>query len=61
MVVKRIVREARKRVNEEETLSIAEIFKENRKQFWKGVIKVGKGGDHIAVSVRDSMGEELNR
>ena len=39
-VVKRMVREARKRVNEEWTLSIAENFKENKKTFWKGVNEV---------------------
>ena len=33
MVVKRMVREAEKRVNEEWTLSIAEHFKENKKKF----------------------------
>ena len=32
-VVKRMVREARKRVNEEWTLSITDHFKENKKQF----------------------------
>ena len=40
MVVKRMVREAKKRVNEEWTLSIAENFKENKKKVWKGVNKV---------------------
>ena len=35
-----MVREARKRVNEEWTLSVAENFKENKKNIWKGVIEV---------------------
>ena len=33
MVVKRMIREARKRANEEWTVSIAENFKENEKNF----------------------------
>ena len=41
--VKRMVREAKKRVNEECTLSIAQNFKENKKQFWKGVNEVREG------------------
>ena len=41
-LVKRMVREAKKRVNEEWTLSIAENFKENKKKFWKGVNEVKK-------------------
>ena len=36
-IVKSMVREVRKRVNEEWTLSIAENFKENKKTFWKRV------------------------
>ena len=35
--------EAKKRVNEECTLSIAQNFIENRKQFWKGVNEVREG------------------
>ena len=42
-VVKRMVREARKRVNEECPLSIAENFKENKNKIWKGVNEVRKG------------------
>ena len=34
-VVTRMVREGKKRVNEEWTLSIAENFKENKKKCWK--------------------------
>ena len=37
--MKRMVREAKKRVNEEGTLSMVQNFKENRKTFWKGVRK----------------------
>ena len=33
----------KKRVNEEWTLSIADNFKENKKQIWKGVGDVRKG------------------
>ena len=35
-----MVREARKRVNEEWTFSVAENYKENKKNIWKGVIEV---------------------
>ena len=42
-MVKRVVRETKKRANEEWTLSIAEKFKENNKQIWKGVNEVRKG------------------
>ena len=38
-----MVREARKRVNEERSLSIIENFKENKKTFLKGVNEVRKG------------------
>ena len=41
-VVKRMVREAKKRANEEWTLSLAENFKE-KKKVWKGVNEVRKG------------------
>ena len=38
--VKRMVREAKKRLNEERTLSIAENIKESKKNFWMGVNEV---------------------
>ena len=41
-VVKRMVREAKKRVNEEWTFSTATNFKVNKKQFWKEVNEVRK-------------------
>ena len=58
-VVKRMVREAKKRVNEEWTLSIADNFKENKKKFQKGVNVVRKGESVRPLSIRNSMGEEL--
>ena len=61
MVVKRMVREAKKRVNEEWTLSIAENFKENKKIFRKGVNEVRKGESLRPLSIRNSMGEELTQ
>ena len=61
IVVKRMVREAKKRVNEELTLSIAEIFKVNKKKIWKGVNEVRKGESQSPLSMRNSMGEELTR
>ena len=58
-VVKRVVREARKRENEEWTLSIAENFKENKEKIWKGVNEV-RNGENLRLSfMRNSMGEEL--
>ena len=41
--MKRMVREAKKRVNEEWTLSIAKNFKENKKKIRKRVNEVRKG------------------
>ena len=43
MVVKKIEREAKKRVKEECTLNIAENFKVNKKKRWKRVNEVRKG------------------
>ena len=52
-----MVREAKKRVNEEWTLSIAENFKENKKIFCKGVNE-GRKGEHLrSSSMRNSMVE----
>ena len=42
-MVKRMVREANKSVNEEWTLCIVKNFKENKKKIWKGVNEVRKG------------------
>ena len=42
-------------MNEEWTLNIAENFKENKKQFWKGGNEVRKK----EKSVRNPIGEEL--
>ena len=42
-MVKRMVREAKKRMNEEWTLIKVENFKENKKIFWKRINKVRKG------------------
>ena len=61
MVVKRMVREAKERVNEELTLRIVENFKENKKQFWKRVNEVRKGESLRPLSMRNLMGEELTR
>ena len=44
-MVKRMARDARKRVNEEWTLSTAEKFKENKKEFWKCVNEAKKWDD----------------
>ena len=41
-VVKRMLREAKKRVNEKWTYSIAQNFKENKKKIWKGVNEIRK-------------------
>ena len=60
-VNKRMVRKARKRVNEEWTLSIAENFKEKKKIFWKGVNEVRKGESLRLPSGGNSMDEELTR
>ena len=38
-VVKRMLREARKRVNEKKIFSIAENFKENKTIFWKNEVR----------------------
>ena len=58
-VVKRMVRGARKSVNDEEwTLSIAENFKGNKKQIWKGVNEVRKRESLRPLPMRNSMGEE---
>ena len=46
-----MVREVRKRVNEEWTLSITENFKGNMKKFWKGLNKVIIVGNSRVVSV----------
>ena len=59
MVVKRMVREAKKRVNEEWTVSIADNFKENKKKIWKGVNETRKGESLRSLSIKNSMGEEL--
>ena len=58
-VVKRMVREPRKRVNEEWTLSTAENFKENKKKFRRGVNEVRKRESLRSLSMRNSIGEEL--
>ena len=55
-----MVREAKKRVNEEWTLSIAENFKENKKKIWKGVNEARKEENMRLASVRNSMDEELS-
>ena len=60
-VIKRKVREPRKRVNEEWTLSIAENFKKNKKRFRKGENEVTKGESLRLLSVRNSIGQELLR
>ena len=60
-IVKRMVGKAKKRVNEEWTLSIAENFKENKKTFWKGVNDVRKGESLRALPMRNSIGEELTQ
>ena len=60
-VVKKMIREARKRVNEEWTFSITENFKSDKKKFWKGVNEVRKGEILRLSSMRNSMGEELTR
>ena len=54
-VVKRIVREARRRVNE------AQNFKENKQNFWKGVNEIRKRESLRLSSVGNSMGEGLTR
>ena len=61
MVIKRMVREVKKRVNEQWTLSIAENFKENKKIFWRGVNEVRKGESLRSLSMKNSMGEELTQ
>ena len=58
-VVKRIARETRKTVNQVWTLSTAENFKDNKKQFRKRVNEVRKVESLNMSSVRNSMGEEL--
>ena len=60
-VFKRMVREAKKRVNEEWTFSKAENFKEDKKYIWKGVNEVRNGESLRPLSMRNSMGEELTR
>ena len=60
-VVKKMIREARKRVNEEWTFSITENFKSDKKKFWKGVNEVRKGEILRSSSMRNSMGEKLTR
>ena len=42
MVVKKIMREAKKKTNEEWRVSIADNFKENEKKLWKGLNEVRK-------------------
>ena len=59
--MKRMVREAKKRANEEWTLSIAENFKENKKKFWKGVNGVRKRESLRLLSMRNLMEEELTQ
>ena len=54
-----MVREAKKIVNEEWTLSIAENFKKNKKIYWKGVNGVRKEESLRPLSISNSMGEEL--
>ena len=56
-----MVREVKKRANEEWTLSIAENFKENQNKFWKGINEVRKGESLKPLSMRNSMGEELTQ
>ena len=51
----------RKRADEEWTLSIAENFKENNKNIWKGVSEVRKGEIMRLLSVRNSTGEWLTQ
>ena len=46
-MVKRMVRESKKRVIENWTLSIADNFKENKRKFWKGVNEARKEGSGI--------------
>ena len=59
-VVEKMVREARKNVNEEWTLRIAETFKENNKKPWKGVNEVKMESLRLS-SVRNLMSEKLTR
>ena len=54
-MVKRMIREAKKKVNEEWTLSTAENFKENNKKIWKGVNEVRKGESLRPLSIRNFM------
>ena len=54
-IMKRVVQEAKKRMNEEWTLSIAENFKENKNKF----SEVRKGESLRPLFMRNSMGEEL--
>ena len=56
-----MVREARKRANEESTSSIVENCKEIKTKFWKRVKEVTKGDSLRFSPVRNSMGEELTR
>ena len=56
-----MVREAKKRVNEEWTERISKNFKENKKNVWKGVNEVRKGESVRPLSIRNSMGEELTQ
>ena len=54
-VVKRMVRKAKKRMNEEWTLRIL------RKKIWKGLNEVRKGESLRPLSMRNSTGEELTQ
>ena len=56
-----MVREMKKRVNEEWILYIAENFKENKKKSRKRVNEVRKGESLRPLSMRNSMGEELTQ
>ena len=59
-VVKRMVQEGKKIVNEEWTLSIAENFKKNKKKFWKGVNEVRRGEILRLLSIRKFDARGIN-
>ena len=59
-MVKRMVREAKKIVNEEGTLSVAENFKENKKKFLERNKQGQKGGESEDIIYKKFDGRGVN-
>ncbi len=60
-MVKRVVSESKRRVDEEFGRNLSEKWRECKKLFWKEVKKVREGNKGNSVGVKDKSGQVLER